>query len=260
MDIDTVQSLLATRRIGRPLLYLPSTGSTMDVARERARAGAPEGLVVVADEQTAGRGRLGRSWVAPAGVNLSLSVLLRPSLDVMKRLGMIAPLAVADAVAAVSGVAVGFKWPNDVRVGQRKLSGVLIEGELEGERPQFAIAGVGLNVNLDTAAYPEIADIATSIAREHGRPVSREETLAALLNAFDRWYGEPGSEAVRLAWRSRLETLGREIDVTFAGRTEHGVAEDVDAEGSLILRRRDGSRVVLPAGEVTLRTPAADER
>jgi BirA family biotin operon repressor/biotin-[acetyl-CoA-carboxylase] ligase len=253
MDLDLVRSLLGTRRIGRELCYLPSTGSTMDVARGEALAGAAEGLVVVADEQTAGRGRLGRAWIAPAGVNLYLSILLRPSLERMKRLGMVAPLAVADAVAAVSGLDVRFKWPNDVRIGERKLCGILIESGFAGDSPSFAVAGIGLNVNLDADSYPEIAAIATSIARELGRSVSRERTLAALLTAFERHYLQDDAEVLRLAWRSRLDTLGGEITVAFSGGTESGIAEDVDADGSLLLRRRDGSRVTLPAGEVTLR-------
>jgi BirA family biotin operon repressor/biotin-[acetyl-CoA-carboxylase] ligase len=256
MDVEQVQRRLTTRRIGRDLRYYPTTGSTMDVARALAEAGAPEGVTVVADEQTAGRGRLGRSWVAPPGVNLYVSILVRPTPAAMKRLGMVAPLAVAEAVAAVGGPPVTFKWPNDVRVGGRKLSGILIESGFAGNVPAYAVVGIGLNVNLEVARYPEIAALATSIARETGRPVSREEALAALLNAFERSYECPDADAVRAAWRARLETLGQEVDVSFGGRTEHGLAEDVDEDGALILRRADGTRVVLPAGEVTLRRPS----
>ncbi len=255
MDIESVRGMLTTRRIGHPLIYLASVGSTMDVVRDMASDGGPEGLVVVADEQTAGRGRFGRTWIAPAGVNLSPSILVRPSVAVMKRLGIVAPLAVADAVRAVSGLDVSFKWPNDVRIGERKLCGVLIEGGFSGDRPTHAIVGIGLNVNLDAARYPEIADIATSIARELGRLVSREQTLAELLNAFERYYDAPDAESLRLAWRERLDTLGQDIAVTFGGRTEYGVAEDVDSDGALLLRRGDGSLTTIPAGEVTLRPP-----
>ncbi len=256
LDLKRVHQHLTTRRIGRDLRYYPTTGSTMDVARALAEAGAPEGVTVVADEQTAGRGRLGRAWVAPPGVNLYVSILVRPAPTAMKRLGMVAPLAVAEAVAAVGGPAVTFKWPNDVRAGGRKLSGILIESGFAGNVPAYAVVGIGLNVNLDVGRYPEIAEIATSIAREVGRPVSREEALAALLNAFERYYDCPDADAVRAAWRARLETLGQEVAVTFGGRTEHGLAEDVDDDGALILRRADGTRVVLPAGEVTLRRPS----
>lgn len=255
MDLDRVRARLGTTCIGRELLSFASVTSTMDVVRQRAEAGAPEGLVVTADEQTAGRGRFGRVWVAPPAANLSVSILLRPSLEVMRRLGIVAPLAVADAVREVSGLDVRFKWPNDVRVGERKLCGILIEGGLIGERPAWAIVGIGLNVNLDTARYPEIADIATSIARETGHSVSREDTLAALLNAFEARYDCDDRESLRGEWRSRLDTLGREITVTFGNRTEHGTAEDVDAEGALLLRRSDGTLLALPAGEVSLRAP-----
>ena len=191
--------------------------------------------------------------MAPAGVNLYVSILARPPLAVLKRLGIVAPLAVAEAVKAVAGLDVAFKWPNDILAGGRKLCGVLIEGELAGQQPDFAVVGIGLNINLEPDRYPEIAGTATSIMRELGRPVSREETLAALLNAFERCYDQEDGEALRLAWRARLETLGREVTVTFAGRAEQGLAEEVDGEGALVLRRADGSTVTLPAGEVTLR-------
>lgn len=254
-DLSATRMLLHTRRLGREIDHLPVTGSTMDIARARARAGEPEGYTVMAEEQTAGRGRLGRVWVAPPGVNISVSVLLRPTSHQMKRLGMSVPLAVADAVEEVSGLTPLLKWPNDVRVNGRKLCGILIEAAMLGDTPSFAIAGIGLNVNLDAAAYPEIAGIATSIATERGRPVSREHTLAALLNALERHYDRRDGDALRQEWRSRLETLGQQVSVTFAGRTERGVAEDVDEEGSLLLRLRDGRLLTFPAGEVTLREP-----
>lgn len=257
MDLTVVHALRGSHRIGRDIQYDPVVASTMDVARTRAEAGEAEGFVALAGEQTAGRGRLGRAWVAPPDVNLYLSILLRPSLPVIKRLGMIAPLAVAAAVRQVSGLEVAFKWPNDVRIGERKLCGILIDAAFAGETPAYAVAGIGLNVNLDTDGYPEIRSIATSIAQELGRPVSREATLAALLTAFERSYDEPDGESLRLAWRARLETIGRRIDVRFGDLVEHGVAEEIDSEGSLLLRRDDGTLVVLPAGEVTLRAPEA---
>lgn len=255
MDIEAIQTELARShtRFGNPLIWLPSTGSTMDDVRTQAKAGAAEGLVIAADEQTKGRGRLGRSWVAPAGVNLSLSLLVRPNPAVIKRLGMVAPLAVADAVAAVTGIEVRCKWPNDILIGGRKLCGILIEGEFSGDRPVFAIVGIGLNVNLDVAAVPEIADFATSLRRETGRVVDRGAVLVATLRAFQVHYDSTDAARLRDIWRARLDTLGQHVDVTFAGRTESGLAEDVTADGSLLLRRPDGSLLTLPAGEVTLR-------
>jgi len=166
----------------------------------------------------------------------------------------VTPLAVAQAVEETTGLAARIKWPNDVLIAGRKLAGILIETEIAGQSVKYALVGIGLNVNLDVERIPEIAEIATSLKRETGREVAREEVLAALLNHFEALYlearrGRPPLEG----WKSRLETLGRHVRVTSAGSVEEGVAEDVDAEGSLLLRRDDGTRVTIPAGEVTLR-------
>ena len=254
MDLQRVEKLLETKTIGRPLIFLAVTASTMDDVRQHAAAGAAEGLTVVADDQQSGRGRFGRAWVAPAGVNLSLSILLRPNRSQIKRLSIVAALAVADAVVQCHGLPVRCKWPNDLQVGGRKLCGILIEGGFSGDQPSHAIAGIGLNVNLDVEAYPDIAAVATSVAREVGQHVPREPLLAALLGAFERRYATAETDHLLSDWRSRLDTLGRTVTVQFQGRSESGVAEDVDQDGALLLRRDDGSLVALPAGEVTLRS------
>ena len=255
MNLRLIRATLATERIGQALLFLPATTSTMDVARRHAERGAAEGLVALADEQTAGRGRLGRQWVAPAGVNLLGTLLLRPTREQAALLSMVAPLAVAEAAASV-GVEARFKWPNDVLVGGRKLAGILIEGAFQGDSPSYALVGIGLNVNLETAAEPSIAAIATSLRDITGTACSREAVLATLLTACERHYMATSAADLRALWRDRLDTLGQAVQATFAGRTEEGVAEDVDREGGLILRRPDGSRVMISAGDVTLRPPA----
>lgn len=253
-----LQRLLHTHWLGRIVIYEPVVGSTMDVARERIAGGTGAGTIVTTDEQTAGRGRLGRRWLAPPGVNLALSIILYPSPLQLKGLAMLAPLAVAEGVEAETGIRCDVKWPNDVQVAGRKLSGILLESEWSGAQPRFAIVGVGINVNFDTAVEPEIAAIATSILRETGRMWAREAILAAVLNAFERLYAaEPG--VVWQRWRSRLVTLGRAVRISVQGHSEDGLAEDVDPEGSLLLRRADGSLLLLPAGEVSLRSSAADQ-
>ncbi|MBI2912784.1 MAG: biotin--[acetyl-CoA-carboxylase] ligase [Chloroflexi bacterium] len=245
---------LTTAFVGRRLTCLPSATSTQDEARAQADAGAPEGTAVLAEEQTAGRGRLGRSWASPAGTNLYLTIVLRPTVERLRSLSIVAPLAVAEAVEETTGLSPGIKWPNDVLIRGRKLAGILIENELAGRSVRYSLVGIGLNVNLDVARVPEIAGIATSLRRELGREVSRGDVLAALLNRFEALYLQaPEGPAVLDAWRSRLETLGRQVRATFGRQVEEGLAEDVDAEGSLILRRPDGSRVSIAAGEVTLR-------
>jgi BirA family biotin operon repressor/biotin-[acetyl-CoA-carboxylase] ligase len=252
-SVERVQALLRTAWLGRGFVYEPVVGSTMDLARRLASDGATRGTVIAADEQTAGRGRLGRRWLAPPGVNLAFSIVLYPSLAQLRRLATIAPLAVADGVRQACGLVCSIKWPNDVQIGGRKLAGVLLESELSGETPRFALIGIGLNVNFDVAAEPEIAGLATSLLCETGRKWEREAVLAACLNAFEQLHDGP-AEAAFERWRGSLNTLGQRVRVSFQGRTEEGIAEDVDADGSLILRRADGTRLVLPAGEVSLRT------
>jgi BirA family biotin operon repressor/biotin-[acetyl-CoA-carboxylase] ligase len=252
LDLEAVDRLLRTEAIGRRVTYLDSTGSTMDIAREWAASNAPHGALVIAEEQTAGRGRFGRRWVSPAGLNLYLTLLVRPDAERLGGLAMIASLAVCRAIETATDLAPVIKWPNDVQIGGRKVSGILIESESQGEDVRYALVGPGINVN-DPIADPEIAEIATSLAREVGREVSREGVLAAFLNEFEDAYVTPLPE-VRAAWRSRLATLGEEVRLTFGGETYEGVAEDVTADGSLTLRLPDGSRRTFEAGEVSLRS------
>jgi BirA family biotin operon repressor/biotin-[acetyl-CoA-carboxylase] ligase len=252
LDRALVERRLHTRYLGRNLLYLETASSTQDVARAEAERGGPVGTAVLAEEQTAGRGRLGRAWVSPAGKNIYVTLVMRPPAPKLRVLSIVSPLAIAEALEGI-GLAPRLKWPNDVLVGGRKIAGILIETELSGDAVKYALVGIGLNVNFDVEAVPEIATIATSVRRELGRDASREELLAALLNAFEARYEQAlGDDAVFQAWRSRLETLGRRVRATLGERVEEGVAEDVDAEGNLLVRRDDGSLAVVEAGDVTL--------
>jgi len=254
LNLAKVEEHLSTRFVGRRIVYLTSTTSTMDVARQGAEAGAPDGTIVFAEEQTKGRGRFDRAWVSPSGKNLYLTLVIRPPLGRLRSLGIIAPLAVALAVEDSTGLRPRIKWPNDVLIDGRKLSGVLIESEISGSAVQYALVGPGINVNFDIEQSPEIAAIATSIKRELGREVSREELLAAFLNHFEALYEDaPKGDAAFQEWRSRLDTLGREVCVTFGDQLYEGTAEDVDRDGNLILVQPDGSRRIVEAGEVTLR-------
>jgi len=248
-----LQEGLITRFVGRRLEYRPVLSSTQDLARRLARAGAPEGTVVLAGRQTAGRGRLGRSFVSPTG-GLYFTVVLRPNLKSLRTLPVVAALAVAHGLEYVVGLRTALKWPNDVLVGGRKICGILVESELLGETVSYVLLGIGVNVNADMSAYPEIAAIAASAAAEAGREVSREALAAAVLNELEELYlAAQAGQRVQDEWRPRLETLGRQVRVTWGEAVEEGLAEDVDSDGSLILRRPDGSRVTIAAGDVTLR-------
>jgi BirA family transcriptional regulator, biotin operon repressor / biotin---[acetyl-CoA-carboxylase] ligase len=257
LALPAVEEALTTSFVGSRLLYYTSTSSTMDVARAEAEAGASEGTVVVAEEQTAGRGRFGRQWLSPAGKNIYLTLLLRPTVDQLRRLSIIAPLAVALAIEETTGLAPRIKWPNDVLLSGRKVAGILIETEFSGSAPRYALIGPGINVNFEIDLDSEIADIATSIKQELGADVAREAVLAALLNHIEALYTAPDPRAVREAWKSRLETLGRDVTLTFRDETYSGYADDVDDAGNLILRFPDGSTRTFEVGEVSLRVPQA---
>ncbi len=253
-DLTRFHSLLATRSFGRSLIFESSVGSTMDLARDAALHGAAEGTLALADEQTAGRGRLGRSWVTPPAVNLASTLLLLPPASILRQIAMIAPLAIVDAVADVTGLRADIKWPNDVQAGGKKLAGVLIESDLSDEAAPMVLVGAGINVNFDPRRFDEIHDIATSLAVELGHAVDRETLLASYLLQFERLYdGAKAGASVRDRWRERLITLGQRVTVTQPGGATSGVAEDVDDGGALLVRTGDGALVTIEAGDVTLR-------
>jgi BirA family biotin operon repressor/biotin-[acetyl-CoA-carboxylase] ligase len=230
-------------RLGAPRLHLRATGSTNDRARELAAAGAPHGTLVTAAEQSAGRGRQGRRWSAPAGHALLASVVLREPPELLP---LVAAVAVADAVAAAlpetGRDAVAIKWPNDVLLDGRKVAGILAEG-----RPQerWAVLGVGLNVAVDLADLPE--ELRATAATMGRAPQDIEPVLASLLAALDRRLEQPTAE-ILAAWEARDALRGRAVTWT-SGR---GVAAGIDGAGRLIVELSGGGRTALDAGEVHL--------
>lgn len=255
---EQVRAGLRTHKIGQRVLYLARTGSTNDVARERAQAGAPEGLLVLAEEQTAGRGRRGRRWQAPYGSSLLASLLLRPTSLAPERafaLTAMAGLAIGQAVARETGLQPDLKWPNDLLLAGRKVCGILVELEGGAGRLEWAIVGWGLNVN---AVFEDVdlAEWATSLAQEAGRPFARGPLLRACLEQLEARYGEVRAghvERVWAAWRARLSTLGRPVEVTAAEGAFSGQALDVAPDGALLVRREDGNTVRVVAGDVSVR-------
>ncbi|MEX2237036.1 MAG: biotin--[acetyl-CoA-carboxylase] ligase [Dehalococcoidia bacterium] len=250
-DPDRFQELLDTRTLGHPTVYLASTASTQDVARRRAQGGAAEGLLVVADQQTAGRGRQGRRWVSPPGTNLYFTLVLRPRASELATIAMACPLAVVEGIEAITALKAGIKWPNDVLVNGKKIGGILVDSELEGERVHHALAGIGVNVNFDPRSQPEIAEIATSVMAASGQKASREELLAAILGRLEAYYLSSTANDVFDAWSQRLVHMGDDVTVhSSSGELVSGRAESVNADGSLVLLKRDGERVTLPSGQM----------
>ena len=249
-----VEQFLTTRYIGTKLVLLPTAGSTNDIARQLAAGGTPEGTVVVAEQQTAGRGRRGRTWVSPPGC-LYLSVVLRPRLHPSNAfyLTMLAAIAVLDGVYGEAGLTCQVKWPNDILVGGKKLAGILTETSTTGDSLDFAVVGIGLNVNLDATAFPEIARTATSLSGELGRDVSRAPVLASVLGQMERWYDElrAGNTAlIYRHWRDSLAYIGQLVMVAHESGSWEGIAEDADADGTLILRQADGRVRRVTVGDV----------
>lgn len=253
-DVTRFHAALTTRALGREFIFEPSVGSTMDVARGAAAHGAPEGTVCAADEQTAGRGRLGRSWVNPPAVNLASTLILRPPTAILRQIAMMTPLAIAQAVEEVCGLRPDLKWPNDVQIGGKKLAGILIETDFADPEHPVVYVGAGINVNFDPREHEEIRGIATSLRAELEREVDREALLAAYLGRFEGLYDDAkAGRSPHAAWKSRLVTLGQRVHVSSQGGEIDGVAEDVDADGSLLVRQGDGTLAEIEAADVTLR-------
>jgi BirA family biotin operon repressor/biotin-[acetyl-CoA-carboxylase] ligase len=259
-DSNALTARLNTRLLGHPLTYLNSVASTQEVVRMAAREGAAEGLAVVAGQQTAGKGRAGRSWWSPPSGGLYLSLLLRPKLpgDLVAWTVMALSLGAAEAIEQVCGLHVEIKWPNDLQYQGRKLAGVLAEGAFTGQRLDYVIAGIGLNVTVDFTDQPELAQSAISLHQAAGRPLDPAELLAALLERTEAHYLLMQAGHSPLAdWQARLHTLGRPVVAHLAGgRTLAGVASAVLPDGGLRIDLEAGGSEVVWASDVTLREQA----
>jgi len=257
LSAENIRRGLKTDLVGQSIVYYSSVGSTNEVLKELAAQGAPEGTLIIADEQTAGRGRLSRKWLAPPGTSLLLSILFRPDLapSQAQRLTMICSLATADAIEGLTGLPAGLKWPNDIFVRGKKAGGILTESGTTGGRLDYVVVGMGLNVNLAVSTLPELRDTATSLSQELGRDVSRLELLWKILAGIEMRY-----ESLRIGespheeWAARLINLGHQVQVTMPQGVLVGWAEGVDADGALILRLPGGQRERILAGDVTLRS------
>ncbi len=243
---------LGTSFVGQRVICYSSLRSTMEVAKREAQRGAAEGTTIIADEQTAGRGRTKRVWLSPKG-SIALSVILYPAVAHLPSLVMLASLAVAHSIEAVTGLKTQTKWPNDVLINGKKVCGILIESEVLGNTVTYVIVGIGLNVNLRLADFPDILPIATSLSDELGRNVSRVELIRRLLVEMERLYLTlPAGGSVYEEWRERLVTVGRRVSVQWGETRHEGIAESVARDGSLMLRHPDGSLTKVLAGDVTL--------
>ena len=253
ISAETITKGLGTHVIGQRILYYPSLPSTMDIARQEARRGAMEGTTIIAGEQTAGRGRLKRTWLTPGG-NIALSVILYPRLALRPSIIMLASLAVVHALESAAGLKPVIKWPNDILINGKKVCGILIENDLQGDKVNHSIIGIGINVNFSPAGDTGIQYPATSLAAETGGDVSRTGVIRSLLLEMERLYrAVSAGGSVFEDWRDNLETLGKTVRITAGEEVYEGVAESVARDGSLLLRVQDGSLIPILVGDVSLR-------
>lgn len=252
LSVEAIRRQLATTIVGRHVYLFGEVESTNTVLRYLARHGAREGSVVLADSQTHGRGRAGRAWFSPAGVNLYASVLFREPLSPRDAPGFsfIASLALADAIEAL-GLDPAIKWPNDLLVQQKKVAGSLMECATVGDRIEFLVLGMGVNLNADPeslrAALGPTAAAASSLATFTGRPVDRNAFAASYLNHLDEWartYRRHGVAPIMAAWRGRDMLTGRRVSVG-DGQAVDARVLGVDDEGHLLVRDASGGRRVV---------------
>ena len=286
LSIPAIKKHLTTKHVGRELHFAESLLSTNKTLIEKAQEGACHGTVVLAETQTGGRGRQRRLWYSPAGVNLYFSVLLRPAFspDKAPPITLASAVATAEAVEIVTGVKPTLKWPNDLLLGKKKLSGILTEMSADTRKIRWIVLGVGLNVNtkefpseLETIAQETIAQetitqetitqkstalksIATSLRLYTGRCHPRELLLATILERLEHWFTvltEEGAAVVIDAWKAKPNILGQLVTVKTAGKPNSlsGLAKDLDDDGALLLETREGAVERIISGDLVQNSP-----
>lgn len=260
LSAGELSGALTGRKVGGTLVCLDSVDSTNSEVKRRALDGAPDGLAVIAGQQTGGRGRRGRTFVSPADKGLYLSVLLRPQcpLEEVSTLTAWTAVAVCDAIQAVCGVRPGIKWTNDLVLEGRKVCGILTELGLEGETGalEYVVVGIGVNLTQTEADFgPEVAPVAISLEQALGRAPRRAELAAAILAALDDLYAAfPGAAADYLArYRADCLTVGRQVRLIRPGGVQDAFAEEIDDRFALVVRLPDGRRETVSSGEVSVR-------
>ncbi len=255
---DLLARLGKTRIIGRDIQVFEQTTSTNDVVEKLARDGVREGVVVFAESQTKGRGRLGRKWVSPARKGLWFSILLRPNLRPQEttQLTVASATALRRAIVSETGLDVEIKWPNDILIGGKKVAGILTEMSAELDRVRHVIPGIGIDVNQDVSEFPpELRKIATSLKIESGESVSRAALAVAILRELGEEYTRVCAgkfSGIADEWEEHCGTIGKEVTVQIGDRKIRGRAESLDDDGSLVLRTEHGRLQCITGGDVTI--------
>ncbi|WP_315793028.1 biotin--[acetyl-CoA-carboxylase] ligase [Paenibacillus sp. BIC5C1] len=258
IDATALQLALETTVFGRKATILQSTLSTQGDVQHMAELGQGEGAVVLAEEQTGGRGRFGRKWYSPPGRGIWMSVLMRPKLALQNtpQLTLLAGVAVCRAIRSYTGADAGIKWPNDLLIGGRKVCGILLESTVEDHEVRYCVAGIGVDVNFDEKDYPEdLISIATSLKMETGQTIDRTKLAAAILSELERLYflyQKEGFGVISSLWEALSVSMNRAIKVANPQGIIEGTAIGLDPSGALIVEQENGERVSIYSGEVSL--------
>ena len=262
IDMDSlhpksIQNKLGASLFAQNIVFHSSLDSTHTLAKELAAQGAPEGTLVLAEEQIAGRGRMGRRWISPGSVNLLFSLLLRPHIqkDQVFVTTMILALATIEAVKSRTGLTSTIKWPNDIYVAGKKLGGILTEFSLSQGEIDHIVLGLGLNVNWRPDQTEEVSDLATSILAETGSKVSRNDLLVTILKIFEIYYQEVLSgriDDIYRTWNEASMIIGRDVEIVSPGEKTHGKVLRIDRRGALVIEDKAGKEKKVISGEVSL--------
>lgn len=246
---------------GKKITYKSSVKSTQEIAHGLARDGAPEGSIVLADEQTGGRGRLGRAWQSPAGTGVWMSLILKPNIPLQKapQLTLLIAVAASKAIERVAGLEAAIKWPNDILINGKKTAGILTELQAEADSIHSVIVGIGMNVNQQPEHFSdEIAPIATSLAIEGGQTYKRAEVIGVLLQEIEtlyRQYLKNGFGVIKLLWEARAFSLGKRITARSVTGSITGYAKGITEEGVLLLEDDRGQVHSIYSADIEIPSP-----
>ena len=253
LDINLLKTSLSNKIVGRNILYYDILSSTMNKAKLIAKNNESEGYVIIAENQTKGRGRFNRNWISAPGENISLSIILKPTLQQLAYINMAATLSVYEVIKNYTNMNPTIKWPNDVKLNQKKISGILIESEMNSNKLNYAILGIGININFNPMKHLEISSIATSLYKETGKIIDRTAFLITFLNIFNNYYIKiKNQEFLTKEWSSKIETIGKNVEISSNGELIKGKAIQVTENGDLIIQFSNNIRKKITAGEVTL--------
>lgn len=253
MNIEKIKQSI-NGNIGWEILFYPVIDSTNTVGFNKAPF-SKEGLVILAESQSKGKGRLGRTWVSPPGVNIYMSIILKPPIELQDAtlITLMAAVSCAIALRKISGLEITIKWPNDLMINGRKIGGILTELKSELKKIVFAVVGIGINVNAELNDFPEdVKHLATSLKNETKRGFSRTEVIIELLNEINKWYAEliNNRKIIINKWKELSSTIGKKVKIATAQETIEGIAEDIDEKGMLILRLQTGEQKKIISGDL----------